>query len=292
VVDGTQYTARQLTTRARTTFFSDAYAATSAQEQVAQEYRAFKDRQAKEAQAQQQPAKTATTAQRTDLSQLGVESKTESPPPGNPLTSAHNGADSAKNASTDNVSGVYVLIGIALGYWVLKWLRKAIKVREAKAFIARVKANNGLSPINASLMLQRGEKAYMEASTELYETRAVRVHQGGWLSFRLTRRISVGRAAGVSRSLPQMTRIDTGRMILTNKRLCFEGRIESRTIAIGKIVSIHPFLDGMEVTSESRQKSMYFKVPNPLVWAATVRILSGVDNPEDLTGINLKFDFN
>jgi hypothetical protein len=141
-------------------------------------------------------------------------------------------------------------------------------------------------------MLQRGEKAYMEASTELYETRAVRVHQGGWLSFRLTRRISVGRAAGVSRSLPQMTRIDTGRMILTNKRLCFEGRIESRTIAIGKIVSIHPFLDGMEVTSESRQKSMYFKVPNPLVWAATVRILSGVDNPEDLTGINLKFDFN
>jgi type II secretory pathway pseudopilin PulG len=169
--------------------------------------------------------------------------------------------------------------------------RKEAMISQADAFLAGVRQRKALTPISTQLLLKKGEDAYLEAVCSLNETRAVRQYQSGGVGFRIAKGVYVGGGRGRSVSVPEMTRIDSGRLVLTNRRLIFDGSVNDRTVPLDKIVSVNNFIDAVEISVENRQKSMYFTVPNPLIWATAIRILSSVPDPKDLSDVNIDIQF-
>ena len=121
-----------------------------------------------------------------------------------------------------------------------------------------------LKEINTSLMLKKGEVAYFDISSTLSETRAERTNQSVFVGKR-QKNIFFGGSQGRSKSQQVLTEIDNGRLILTNKRLVFDGKKTNRTIKLNKLISVEEesnffSSDQLEISAESRKKSMYFSV--------------------------------
>lgn len=124
-----------------------------------------------------------------------------------------------------------------------------------------------LTETNTSLILKKGEVAYFEINTTLKETRAERRHQSVFLGKRNKNSTFFGGSQGRSKSHQVLTDIDSGSLILTNKRLVFDGNKTNRNIILNKIISIDINeklfgKDELEISVENRQKSMYFSVPD------------------------------
>lgn len=172
--------------------------------------------------------------------------------------------------------------------------RKNAMIEEANHWLVGIKARKALTPITTNLLLKAGEEAYLESPSRLEEARAERYYEGGGASVRIAKGVYVGGGSGASRSVQVTTPIDAGRLVLTNKRLIFDGAKEDRVILLDKIVSINPSINTIEVSSETRQKSMSFTVPNPFIWSTSIRLLSTVENLRDLrdveTSIQYKFE--
>jgi len=120
-----------------------------------------------------------------------------------------------------------------------------------------------LAETNTSLILKRGEVAYFDIKTTLSETRAERRHQSVFAGKRNNNSTFFGGSTGRSKSHQVLTAIDTGSLILTNKRLVFDGKKTNRNIRLNKIMSVDiesNFFgkDELEISIENRQKSMYF----------------------------------
>ena len=123
-----------------------------------------------------------------------------------------------------------------------------------------------LKEINTSLMLKKGEAAYFDISSTLSETRAERTSQSVFAGKR-QKNIFFGGSQSRSKSHQVLTTIDNGRLILTNKRLVFYGKKTNRTIKLNKLISVEEesnffSSDQLEISAESRKKSMYFSVKN------------------------------
>jgi len=128
------------------------------------------------------------------------------------------------------------------------------------------KESTSLQKINTSLMLKRGESAYFEIISTLSETRAERVNQSVFVGKR-QKNTFFGGSSGRSKSHQVLTKIDKGRLILTNKRLAFDGAKTNRNIKLGKLMSVEIVSnifssDQLELSIEGRQKSMYFSAPD------------------------------
>ena len=133
---------------------------------------------------------------------------------------------------------------------------------ELEAFVTR--AGEGLTPISTSLLLQKGEYGVLEEPTTPFETRAYRVYGGGG-----TRIKGIYIGGGVSESQQRLREIDTGTLTLT-KRLVFDGTHENRSIRLSDLLSVNPWSDAVEVSSQRRAKSQIFRVSNPLIWTTIV----------------------
>lgn len=143
---------------------------------------------------------------------------------------------------------------------------------ELNLFINQVKTSKSLTPINTHLVLQENENAYLKTNTTLLETRSVRYHKRSGLAFRVMRGGYVGGGGGASESQDEWRVIDKGILTLTNQRLVFDGDKEDRVIPLKKIISVNCSLDSIEVSTETRKKSMVFPVKNPLIWTATIQL--------------------
>ena len=124
-----------------------------------------------------------------------------------------------------------------------------------------------LTETNTSLILKKGEVAYFEINAALKETRAERRHESVFLGKRNKNSTFFGGSQGKSKSHQVLTYIDSGSLILTNKRLVFDGSKTNRNIILNKIISIDINeklfgKDELEISVENRQKSMYFSVPD------------------------------
>lgn len=124
-----------------------------------------------------------------------------------------------------------------------------------------------LSEISTSLMLKKGEVAYFDIRSTLSETRAERRHQSVFAGKRNKNSTFFGGSTGRSKSHQVLTEIDSGSLILTNKRLAFDGKKTNRNIRLNKIMSVEiesNFFssDQLEISIDGRQKSMYFSVPD------------------------------
>jgi len=121
-----------------------------------------------------------------------------------------------------------------------------------------------LKEVDTSLMLKRDEVAHFEINSTLSETRAERRHQSVFAG-RRQKNTFFGGSSGISKSHQVLTDIDNGLLILTNKRLVFDGKETNRTIKLNKIMSVDIETnfwssDQLEISVEGRQKSMYFSV--------------------------------
>jgi hypothetical protein len=136
---------------------------------------------------------------------------------------------------------------------------------EAEAFFNRVAAQ-GLEPVETDLILGADEHAVLFDVATLYETRSHRVYAGAGTSIK---GLHVG--GGASQTQDSLRRIEAGVLILTTARLVFDGTTENRTIKLRDILSVSPMLDAIEVSTQRRQKSMLFSVPNPQIWAPMIK---------------------
>jgi hypothetical protein len=153
------------------------------------------------------------------------------------------------------------------------------KLDEAQKVVDWMEKNQQVPQTSTSMLLKKGERAVIEKPCSLHETRAVRHYQSGGAGMRVAKGVYIGGSKGSAQSIPEMQKIDTGTLILTNQRLFFDGSHQDRNIKIEKIAGINLFSDSIEVTSETRQKSMYFTVSNPILWSILIRMVHQADDP-------------
>lgn len=284
-VDGKQYEARQLTDDTCAEFFPEAYARQTARSQVFTERDAYRRRVAAE---QEQSRLAASRAAKMSSLQPQVEPAGTSPVSSRkpPLPSA---AATTTPASQDSGAWkiILVIVGICCVLAMSASKNKGKKIARAKRFLADVKAKKGFTPIRTNLILNTGEQAFLETTCTLYEARSVRTRQSTDMGFGMAKELFFGTGKSRYVSIPTRTQIDAGRLTLTSKRLVFDGRSVDRSIPLSKIMSVHPLSNALEVSTETRGKSMYFAIADPLIWAKAIRIFAAVPNPTALNEVDL-----
>lgn len=113
-----------------------------------------------------------------------------------------------------------------------------------------------LQTIEPDIILQKKELCYYMQKVDWYEHRAVKSSVGyGGLSGRI--KIAkgiyyrVGKMGLNVHSTQEMTKIDTGKVYITNKRLIFAGGLKNTSIPFSKIINLQPYKDGIEIIKDS-----------------------------------------
>jgi len=86
-------------------------------------------------------------------------------------------------------------------------------------------------------------------------------------------------------TVDQMTRIDGGSLIITNKRLIFVGRIKSMDIDLRKVLTIEPYSNAIMITASNRSKPVLFEGLDHATLTITVQ---GRESKEKLSGLIIK----
>lgn len=173
--------------------------------------------------------------------------------------------------------------------------RRQQKIAEAENYIEGVRDKKALPIIKSSIFIEKDENVFLEEQTKLNEPRSIRKYSGTMqgVGFRISKRISIGTGtrSGTSESHKEWRTIDSGNLIITNKRLIFNGNTENRTIALKKIISITVALDGIILSIEERNKPVMFSVNNGYIWGAVMNIIKSGNDPLNLGGVNLDIQF-
>lgn len=172
-----------------------------------------------------------------------------------------------------------------------KEAKKKSQLSEANDFAERLKTEKTFHTTKTHLLLQAGENAFLQEETALSETRAVRKSVGGFGGFRIAKGLTIGGYSGSSESHQEWRAIDSGQLVLTNKRLVFDGGKANKTIPLDKILSYNIFLDSISISVDGKSKDVNFEVKNPYIWACSIHVLKTVDNPLDLKNVNLDLSF-
>jgi hypothetical protein len=162
---------------------------------------------------------------------------------------------------------------------------------EARAFLNKVQSENFLPTADSSFMLKSGEVAYFCDDVDLYETRSVRSSTATYTGVRIMKGIYIGGSQGTSSSTERWTCVASGKLVITNQRLIFDGDKNDRNIPLNRIFNAESSQDGVSVSCEGRQKTMIFACKNPLILAVVIRICTQSPNPSDLNGIKLDIQF-
>ena len=155
------------------------------------------------------------------------------------------------------------------------------KKEEAREYIEKIKANNSLPTIISSMFLDKDEHAFLEEEVSLSETRSVRHNSGGGAGVRVMKGVTIGGYSGKSSSTQEWKVLDTGKVILTNKQLIFQGEKENRQIPLKKIFGFDLMVDGISVSSG--KKNIMVSVDNPYIWGVGMNIVKKSDNPTSLS---------
>jgi len=166
---------------------------------------------------------------------------------------------------------VLLIVVIGIAWFSYKYMsnikNKKMQNREQGIRLAD-NLDSELPQISTSIILKRGEVAYFEEYTTLSEVRAERGNQTVFAGKGTRNKGFFGGSAGKSKSVDVLTEIDSGDLILTNKRIVFDGSIRNKNIKLNTIISIdivNNFFskDQLEIAVDNRQKSMYFAVESP-----------------------------
>jgi len=131
---------------------------------------------------------------------------------------------------------------------------------EYRSWHRQIECSGEIKPISCNLILSNGEECLRyETNVTLFEVRSVRnsVHTGGSMPLGKTG-IRLGRAYSTSESTDEWRPIAKGQLYVTNKQIYFDGDKQDRKIPLSKISTIKADWSGIEVSSDTRQKSMIF----------------------------------
>lgn len=136
---------------------------------------------------------------------------------------------------------------------------------EGEAFIEQLKSGQ-IAKLDVSMVLLKGEVALKVENSSLYESRSTRVYMGGGTR---VGRIYVG--GGQSNSVQSLKKVDSGILVMTNKRLFFNGQLETRVSSYKDIASVEPYSDAIEVGFSKKAKNQVYSVANPILWTAVLK---------------------
>ena len=138
--------------------------------------------------------------------------------------------------------------------------------QETEEFVADIERNKSLPTVSTNIILKAKESAFYSSYTSLYETRAVRHYAAGHAGLRVAKGVFIGGTKGRSVSSDEWHKIDTGQLIITNKRIVFDGGKTNRTIPLNKIISINSGSDNIEVynTPTNLDNKSKFLISNKL----------------------------
>lgn len=140
---------------------------------------------------------------------------------------------------------------------------------EALRFFSDLEKRKKLHTVDVNIVLQRGEAGLLQEPSNLLETRAYRLYGGGGTRIR-----GVYIGGGASESYQRLRNIDSGTLVLTNRRLVFDGGAENRALNLKDILSVSCWSDAIEVSSSRRQKSQVYTVNNPFIWQQMIQMLA------------------
>lgn len=168
---------------------------------------------------------------------------------------------------------VLALVAVVAVPKLLKQRRFAALERSAEAHLAPALAGGDLPVVNVAAALKRGESGHYEDAAELYEPRAVKTFSGTSASVRIAKGLSVRSGTGRASSSQEWKHLDTGRLVVTDKRLIFVGNTEHRSFDLGKLDAATILSDGVRLGFSNRQKPLAFTAPNPLLLAGVLAVL-------------------
>jgi hypothetical protein len=101
------------------------------------------------------------------------------------------------------------------------------------------------------------EPRTVRRSRSAYGGPTVRVMKG--VSFRF------GSGTSQSESFDELRHIDHGTLVITNKRVAFLGQVRTTITALGDLIGVHAFVDGIKVHRERKQRAEHYQLSRMLV---------------------------
>ena len=145
------------------------------------------------------------------------------------------------------------------------------QTQEVKNYLEKAKEADTLPEIKTHILMKVGERAFLQDNVKLLELRKVTKSQRGGGAVRVMKGVYIGSSRGTSRSYDELREIDQGFLILTNKRIIFDGGTNTRDFKLDKIISVSPAFDGIEIAIEGKTKSLILTgMPNPMMWATLI----------------------
>lgn len=185
-------------------------------------------------------------------------------------------AASRRASDGDAPVGVLLLVGVvAVAVFVVAYVIQSMEKEKREKEQEQIDRNNNVRylqwqntvehagqivPVPCSLMLKRDEQClYVAHNVTLFEVRAVRhsTHTFGSMPLGNTR-VRIGRGYSTSSSSDEWKPIASGELYVTNKQVYFDGDMQDRKIPISKVATIKADYSAVEISSETRQKSMVF----------------------------------
>lgn len=131
----------------------------------------------------------------------------------------------------------------------------------------------GLKPLQKEdipLILKKGEEAYqVVGGVTLFEEKVSRKStrgEGVGLSIRLIKGVSLHPSLFQSHPVieKEMTKVDMGKLVITNKRIVFMGTAKDLTADYKKILEVTPFAEGFQIEREGRKTQELLKMSDPV----------------------------
>lgn len=148
----------------------------------------------------------------------------------------------------------------------LRRIQEATQQLQVHLDQARLPLYQGALP----LMLKQKESPLLCAAAVLAEERAVRTYDGTTL--RLHKGISS--TSGTSQSHGVLKAIDSGQLVLTNKRLVFVGALRTTSTDLSKLLNAEVFLDSMRVNRQGKAKAETYITENPVAYTIMINVLA------------------
>jgi len=175
---------------------------------------------------------------------------------------------------------VILSIVIAAHRFVVKPKRNqrslAKQVSDSSSYKEKLLADGSLPDIDSQITLKAPEVAYWAGPAILYESRVLQSYQKGVVGTRVVPGIHVHESVAEHLNKKNWEFVADGYLVVTNKRLFFRSGADQRSIELGKVISIRPQLDGVQVEAERRIKNLFFRTPEAGRLAVVVELCSQV----------------
>ena len=123
-----------------------------------------------------------------------------------------------------------------------------------------IKGETYLHPVDSPAELKDNEEAYLSIPDIILSEPQISKKTSFETSFKLSKGVTVKSGAKKTTSAPlkKLKEIDTGTLVITNKRVIFVGIKKTVSIDLRKIFSINIFKDGISIQRENKKRIEYF----------------------------------